>query len=1168
LGAAPEPHREHVRWLSSLDPSPSRAFFRELLNGKSTATPLPGAEPANKPLEARGYGTTLHVVPSQTLEAARALAEQTRTTLGTVVQAAWALVLSRFTAETDVVFGATRSGRYGSGGSEPNRVGLFINTLPVRADVSDAITVQQLLRALREQSLAVRSHEHLSLTALASELGTTSALFETLLMFDNRELNQVLCDQGGSQWLERRCTLHEQPPLPLNVTVFEGDVLELRLLYDQRRFRPSVVQRLAECIAQALQALSRAPDAPLGTLDVLPPAERQRLLVEFNDTSRAAPEDVCIHELFEAQVLRQPGHVAVEADGSTLTYEELELRANRLANLLRSRGAAPGKYVGICLRRGLELVVALIAVAKSGAAYVPLDPVYPVERLAVMVDSADVLVVVTEHELAGRFTRPTLVVDGEHWQELEQSSVLRAARTSSPTEACYAIFTSGSTGVPKGVVLSHRAVVNTLDWVNRTLRVGPTDRLLFVTSPCFDLSVYDVFGTLGAGGTVVVATESRLADPQSLARLIVEGKITIWDSAPAALQRLVPFFPEGPNADLRLVMLSGDWIGLSLPDAVRSAFPRAQVVSLGGATEAAIWSNWYPIGEVDSRWASIPYGKPIDNARYHVLDRRMQPVPIGVQGDLYIGGLCLAEGYLNQPQLTAERFLSDPFHPEKTERLYKTGDLARYFEDGNLEFLGRADFQVKIRGYRVEIGEVEAVLSELQGVRDAACNAIVDASGQKSLIGYVVREPGTVLEARSILDAVGKKLPHFMVPSQILFLDALPLSSNGKLDRKALPAPSANLSLDVTSESLTPTERKLAALWQELLGKSGIESTDNFFALGGHSLMAVMLVSRVKERLAVEIPLAEFLAAPTLGALSALVELRARNRARTKYLQSFNSSGERAPLILIPGVVGTAYTYSSLPDMLGPDQPIHVIDLLGNTDDETPYDSVEAMAELYEREILATVRRSSFVLGGFSFGALVAFELAHRLAARGRSVPLLISFDGFAPGYPPRLPMPERVLAHTRELLRRDNKNRALYLLERFQRLRDRFVHAEQPQQLAPEATHELSEHMSQVRERQVRAQHNYKPQYQENCGLLLIRAEETPNWIGSKMDDPLHGWRQYIRGPVSLITVPGSHLRIWDHENQPLIANTLVEHLARFVPGAPPSSLSRRLSSIPPPLA
>ncbi|WP_193161094.1 non-ribosomal peptide synthetase [Microbulbifer hainanensis] len=1152
LGPEPRPYKDYLQFCAERDHEGGVEYFRRLLAGKRTPTAVPLAEPAARSLADTGYGAMERVCSAQVCAGVRALAESTQTAVSTVIEAMWSLVLSRYSGDQDVIFGNARAGRDVFGPDAAEMVGLFINTVATRADVSDEWSVKDLLQSLREQDLAICPHETIPLSAVyrSSEIGPGIPLFETLVIFQNRKLQEALAELGGAKWKGRAVQLREQPFFPLTLTAFDGAELELRMLFDRKRLSETAVRRLLESCEQALRELTLDPNRKLAEIDVLPPAERKKILLEWNDTARPFSDQICIYGLFEARVNEQPDAPAVEARGEVLTYRELEERANRLAQVLISRGVEPGRYVGICLSRGLDLVTTMLAIVKAGAAYVPLDPTYPAERLSLMLSDVDAALVITEAKSEQALDYARIVLDGADREEWDSASSDRPPRRTTPEARCYTIFTSGSTGRPKGVVLTHRAVVNTLEWINREFEMCPSDRLLFVTSPCFDLSVYDVFGMLGAGGTVVVATEEVLSDPRALASFLVDAKITVWDSAPAALQRLAPFIAERGGTDLRLCMLSGDWIPLSLPDAVRSAFPGSRVMSLGGATEAAIWSNWYPIEEVQDGWVSIPYGKPIQNARYHVLDRRMQPVPVGVPGDLYIGGACLASGYHGREQLTAEQFVRDPFRPEENERLYKTGDLARYFEDGNLEFLGRSDFQVKIRGFRVEMGEVEAVISQLDEVRVAVCAAYSDATGLKSLVAYVVPMRQVELEEEAIKSFVAEKLPSFMVPSRILFLNILPTTSNGKLDRAALPEPNLRDDSEVFVPPEGAVEEELVRMWSNLLERNRVSVQDNFFAIGGHSLLAVMLIARIKHRFTIDLPLATLLANPTIRRLAPHIEGKIGVQSATRHLQAFNRDGSQAPLVLVPGVVGTAFTYRSLPDTLGAQQPIYVIDLLAADSAENFPDTIEGMADLYEEEILEACGDSPIILGGFSFGALIAFELARRLRRKGVPVPLLVSFDGFAPGYPYYLPTPERILAHTREFLSRDFRGRLEYLKDRSVRLKRRVLNwlgrAEEVSDAVPK--HELQAHMNKVRNVQIHAGKTYRPQGAEkDLALLLIRAEETPYWVGMKMDDPLHGWRRYIGGPISLITFPGDHMQIWDEENRQLVTSAIAEHLARF---------------------
>ncbi len=1145
-------YRDYIEWLATLDAGRSRAFFRELLRGKTSPTPLPLAEPAGRPLLREGFGETRRVLDEETLNAARQAANRTGTTLGTLVYAAWALVLARTTGDSDPVFGATRACRRTAlGAGAETIVGLFINSPPIRARVNEDETVAELLASVRSQVVSLRDHEHTAIVDIqaASELPRSGPLFETLLLFEARELNTVLRETRDPRWAQVHAVLHEQPSPPLTLTAVESGTLELRATFDRRRYRDAVVERILGLFAKAIAELASGDARTIAELDVLPAEERRRVLVEWNDTSRAFSAQL-IHEPFEAQVRARPDAIAIECEGSSLTYAELDARANRLAHAIVARGARPRTYVGICLPRGIDLVVALLAVAKSGAAYVPLDPDHPADRLAFMVEDAKAPFIVTDARRRGLFAGDAIVLDGADAAAIAELPRTAPAQRAAPGDECYAIFTSGSTGKPKGVVLTHRAVINTFDWVTRTLTVGPGDRLLFVTSPCFDLSVYDTFGALGAGATVVVATSALLKDPDALATALVERNITIWDSAPAALQRLVTLFPsKSKGAPLRLVMLSGDWIPIGLPDAVRAAFPAARVVSLGGATEAAIWSNWFPIGALDPRWTSIPYGRPIQNARYHVLDTRMRPLPIGVVGDLYIGGACLAQGYLRRPELTAERFVSDPFSAASGERLYKTGDLARYFDDGELEFLGRADFQVKIRGYRVELGEVEAALLEVPGVHEAVCTAVADASGQKSLVAYVVPKAGVELEPEAVRAAIATRLADFMIPSQIVVMEGMPLSSNGKVDRKALPDPSVRPRVAAVVAPRNDSERALVTIWKELLGREAVGVTDNFFDLGGHSLLAVMLVSRVARDLGVKLPVSRVLQSPTIEALAASMVTAPPRRTRPSHVITLSAPGHasaRPPIFLVSGSGGHGFVFRGMTQLVADHHPVHVLNAIGAEDDAEGFEhSIEEMASIYLPQVDEAAPHGPLVIGGYSFGTLAAFELAHRLRQRGRSVPLLVSFDGFAPGFPELLPLRDRLLVHAKALLFSDADTRRAYARDRWRNVRrrvfDRLGRHDEAPELRVVEDDETDYRLRRLGAALWRARAVYAPDHSSPSDFLLVKTAMSEKWPGARMDDPVYGWRNYMQGRIDVVTVPGTHFTLFDEDNQRKMADALL---------------------------
>ena len=1180
---------------------------------------------------------------------ARALAARTGTTLGTVLQAAWAICLERLTGDDDVVFGLTRAGRRAWAQAEgldvaavDALVGLFIQTVPVRAKIVDDEPVDVLLRRLRQQSIDVRPHEATPLTAIAGAASVPrgTPLLSTLLMFDDRELNATL-RATSSSFSHRRFHTFEQPTFPLVLTAFltppqgaddgdsEGDALDVRLLYERARFRASGVDRLLRWLEHVLVSLSTA--TVTGDVRLLPDDERAALLFANNATVRPFPDDVLVHELFEAQVddlrvagrAHEPAVVCGDRGGGddVVTFDDLEGRANRLAWLLRARGARPGGYVGVLVPRSVDLVVALLAVAKSGAAWVPLDADYPVERLAVMLEDTAAPLVVTVGALQARLPPTTSAIaldDDDVTAALAQQPPSRPPRAAAPTDVAYTIFTSGSTGRPKGVVVTHEAVVNTLDWVIREQGFTAKDRLLFVTSACFDLSVFDVFGTLGAGASIRVATSAELADPVLLAARLTAGDVTVWDSAPAALARLVPELGEaatvgdkGWRRRLRLVMLSGDFIPVSLPGQLRSLFsPALAVTALGGATEASIWSNWYPVMDVGVSWTTIPYGRPIQNSQYHVLDRRRQPVPPGVTGELYIGGTCLAQGYLGRPALSAERFVDDPFVAEARacgvarpghrdgrggqapRKLYRTGDLARYFDDddgalaGQIEFLGRVDFQVKIRGFRVELGEVEATIARIADVRDVVCAARLDASGQKMLVAWVVPVEGRDVDARALKDAVKAQtratLPEFMVPAHVVVLQGLPLSTNGKVDRGALPDPLATSSTSSSRPPSTPTEERLLAVWREVLRAPGLCVDDDFFDAGGHSLLATMIVRRVHDRLGVRVPLSRLFQAPTVARFARVIDearvddvsgparanggvvpgaSEARGRTTPSLLVPLRATGDGTPVLFIAGIGGHVFTFQSIAARLPAGLPAWGLRAIGSERGETPLSSIEHVAAAYVDELdRAGLLTRPVVLAGYSFGGIVAYELARRLAARGTTPAGLALFDTLAPGYPPRLPLRARLRLHLNELRRGDGQARRAWVDGRIDNVRRR-VHARlgTMERIADEP--DGAEHLDDETRAALRrlwavsssAQQRYAPAGPLDIAGLLFRAASPMAWSATTFNDPVHGWGTWLARGVDVVEVPGAHLALFDGDNPTTMAHAIGALAQHPVTTSPP---------------
>ncbi|WP_107051256.1 non-ribosomal peptide synthetase [Streptomyces sp. NRRL S-1022] len=653
------------------------------------------------------------------------------------------------------------------------------------------------------------------------------------------------------------------PPYELHLALDrQNDEWAAELRYDERLFTADTARRVLSHLRTLTESALREPHTPVSRLALLTAEETHRVLTEWNDTSADLPHDTCLHTAFEGRAAADPGAPAVVHGSRTWSYGEVNAAANRLAHRLRQAGVGPDVRVGLCLERSATLLCAVLGILKAGGAYVPLDPDYPTQRLTAMLEGTSCAVVVTDRLRATVLPAPSpgterLVVladgllDGTE-PELADQPETDPGGTAGPDDLCYVIHTSGSTGLPKPIALRHRGVVNNLADLNSRYSVGPSDRVLALSSPSFDMSVYEFLGITAAGGTVVVPEADRAKDVAYWARLFAQHDVTVWNSAPALLELLTEHLEHTGGAALtrlRLVMLGGDWVPVSLPDRVRTLAPDVRFIVLGGATEASIHSTLYEVVETDPTWTSIPYGRPMANQRAYVLDDAAQPVPPGVVGELHLAGTGLARGYLERPDLTAERFLNWS-HGEVRDRLYRTGDLARWRPDGVLELLGRKDFQVKLHGLRVELGEIEAVLRAHPAVREAVVTAREDAGGGRQLVAHAVPHPGPAPRPDELRAHLAKALPSYMVPAAVLVLDELPLNANGKLDRKALvalaptpdePGPGAA----ATEAPVGAWEEYIAAVWQDVLHVDAVGRDDDFFALGGDSMSALRCLTRI-----------------------------------------------------------------------------------------------------------------------------------------------------------------------------------------------------------------------------------------------------------------------------------------------------------------------------------
>jgi amino acid adenylation domain-containing protein len=778
--------------------------------------------------------------------------------------AGYQLLLARCSGQDDVVVGSPVAGRRAVELEE--LIGFFANTLVLRTRLNGGPSFRELLARVRESVLGAFAHQDIPFERLVEVLQPSrdqsrAPLFQALFALARVPLPQAV---GGDLSLVPFQTGAITSKFDLELGLEESaEGFSGVLIYNTELFRAETAANLARCYLTLLEGLVAQPERPVHTLPLLGADALHQVLVEWN-TSRDAPPEATLHQLFEAQVARAPDAPAVSSAEVTLSYRELDERANQLAHLLRQEGAGPEVRVALCLSRSLDFIVGVLGILKSGAAYVPLEPTYPAERLALMLSDSNAPLLLTHQELAPRLPtqgRRVLLLDAD-WPRAEALPRQAPRAGATPDNLAYILYTSGSTGVPKGTCVEHRAVARNFVQA-RYADFGPEHSVLLAAPISFDVSALEMWGALATGGRLVVFPQPP-NDMRELAQALDTQRVTtliLTSSLFTQLMEAGPLNLRGP----RQVLTGGDVI--SPPHVRRAVEAGVSVTACYGPTEGAINTTCHRMTEPSHVPATIPLGTPIAGTRVYVLDRNLVPVPPGIPGELYIAG-GLARGYLGQPALTAERFLPDPFSPLPGARMYRTGDLARWTPGGGLEFAGRADLQVKVRGFRIELGEVEAALLAHPEVRQAVAVAREDTPGDRRLVAYVVAAPS--LDASTLRTFLQGRLPHFMVPTALVTLAALPLTPNGKVDRKALPRPEAPTSRQHVAPR-DEVEQELATLWAEVLGVERVGVTDNFFDLGGYSLLATRLLARIRAAFQAEVSLRDFFENPTVEHTAVLV---------------------------------------------------------------------------------------------------------------------------------------------------------------------------------------------------------------------------------------------------------------------------------------------------------
>ncbi|REJ55752.1 MAG: non-ribosomal peptide synthetase [Microcystis aeruginosa DA14] len=932
-------------------------------------------------------------------------------TLFMTLLAAFGVLLSRYSGQSDLLVGSPIANR-NQAAIEP-LIGFFANTLALRVNLSENPSFLELLKQVKQTTLEGYAHQDLPFEMLVEKLQPDRDLSRNPLvqvMFALQNISQDTWNLSGLSIESLSLSVEETVRFDLEVNCWQNlEGLVIDWTYSRDLFDTATIARMGEHFQNLLQAIILNPQAKVKEIPLLEPKEREQLLISWNNTKTDYPQEQCIHQLFEAQVERTPKAIAIVFETQQLTYRELNHQANQLAHYLRTLGVGAEVLVGICLERSLEMIIGLLGILKVGGAYLPLDPDYPTERLLFMLEDSQASFLITHSSLLEKLpsSQATLICLDEMEEQISQYSQDNLQSELTPANLANVIYTSGSTGKPKGVMVEHRGLVNLASSQIQSFAVKNNSRVLQFASFSFDACISEILMTFGSGATLYLAQKDALLPGQPLINNLRENGITHVTLPPSALAVL----PKKPLPNLQTLIVAGEACPLDL---VKQWSVGRNFFNAYGPTEASVCAT---IGQCYQDDLKVTIGKAIANVQIYILDAFLQPVPIGVPGELYIGGVGVARGYLNRPELTAERFIFNPFDPpltpldkggdkfgenldkdkEISSKLYKTGDLARYLPDGNIEYLGRIDNQVKIRGFRIELGEIEAVLSQCPDVQNTAVIVREDTPGDKRLVAYVVLTSDSQITTSELRQFLANQLPAYLVPNTFVILDDLPLTPSGKCDRRSLPLPD-----DQTRKNIPKigprnlVELQLAQIWSEILGINNIGIQENFFELGGHSLLAVSLINRIEQKLDKRLPLTSLFQNGTIASLAQLLAQETTQPASSPLI-AIQSQGDKTPFFAVHPIGGNVLCYADLARNLGTKQPFYGLQSLGLSELEKTVASIEEMAMVYIEAIQTIQASGPYYLGGWSMGGVIAFEIAQQLLTQGQEVALLALIDSYSP---------------------------------------------------------------------------------------------------------------------------------------------------------------------------
>ncbi len=1113
-------------------------YWKQKLAGDIPEVTIPLDFPRTTTYTYLGQWETRHVHDS-VYTALKDLSHQKNTTLYTLLLSAFHILLYYYNRSEDITVGSPISGRTHK--EIENIIGFFVNTTVLRCSITKDMSFLDVLHQVGQICLEAQRHQDLPYDVLVELLNpprqaNRNLYFQTMLAYQDSRYWAVNLPNLKCQTIEIGTKTSK-----IDFTLFCDEShsgLQLRAEYNTALYTNETIRR---CLSSYEQILARIAECPEQTIRSIISPLTANLVQEANTiTKKTYPNPQCIHQLFERQAQKTPDVTAVVFEDQTLTYRQLNERANQLAHYLRQHGVGPDVPVGVCMDRCIELLPVLLGILKAGGAYVPLDPTYPAERLRFMASDTGLSIVIAHSGLAETLVsdKIKLLLIEQEWDRLDQYSTDNPAVCTTPEHLAYIIYTSGSTGTPKGVAVPHRGVVR-LVFGQDYMQFGP-DRIFLQLAPVsFDASTLEIWGALLHGGQCVLYP-GRIPELELLGHILAASQVNALWLTSSLFNMVIDEKPEILSS-VRTVLTGGE--ALSVPH-VRKALKLLDSVELVngyGPTESTTFACCYPIPKlIPDNLKSIPIGRPIANTEVYILDSSLQPVPIGVWGELYIGGDGLARGYLNRPELTAERFIHNPFHAEPNSRIYKTGDICRWMEDGTIEFSGRADDQVKIRGFRIELGEIENALRHCPHVQQAATIVREDIPGQKHIVGYVVLEnPGSILQDQ-IQKHLARSLPDYMIPSVIVELTQLPLTANGKIDKIRLPKPQQHDSTDGQQQlPQSPMERIMADVWQDMLGIDTVYLDDNFFHLGGHSLLAAKLFYRLEERFQIDLPLGLIFEAPTIRQLAACLQ-KQRHESISKTLVQIQSGRLKQGIFYLPGVGGHTLNFYHLAHLLTIPLSQYGLNLPGLNGNSSILHTIEEMAAYFIREIQQVQPEGPYWLCGFSMGGRIAYEMALQLTKQRHNVAFLGILGTSAPGFPKAYSWKP---AH---YLERFWKFCGLSLNEKMRYLQSQrqYKKHRKQRQTAPKDNWDIHEFPNYRKLHQVglKAFIRYQTQQRYNGDIVLFREMKDFNLLDKEMyNHPTFGWDQFVTGQIRVHDIDCIHPNIL---NQPHVQTcaTLLE--------------------------